>query len=160
MEVAGRVVDGVIDERGVAPRAVRPGESPRVAGRRSPREERPGVFTLRVGNLPPGETATVRLSLVGPLPVDDGEVTFPLSPLVVAPRYVPGTALGGEQAGLGLAADTDLVPDAFADLASGTPARHFQPGPARAAPHDGGRGAASSRVEPARRDGRPGVTSR
>jgi Ca-activated chloride channel family protein len=53
----------------------------------------------------------VRLSLVGPLPVDDGEVTFRF-PLVVAPRYMPGAALGGEQAGLGEAADTSLVPDA------------------------------------------------
>src|SRR5262249_46308724 len=72
---------------------------------------RPGVFTLRVGNLMPGEAATVRLSLVGPLPVDDGEVTFRF-PLVVAPRYIPGLVLGGDQAGLGRAADTDLVPDA------------------------------------------------
>ena len=44
----------------------------------------------------------MRLSLVGPLPVDDGEVTFRF-PLVVAPRYMPGAALGGEQAGLGAA---------------------------------------------------------
>jgi Ca-activated chloride channel family protein len=110
MEVAGRVVDGVVDERGAAraqyDQAIASGRRAAIA-----EEERPGVFTLRVGNLPPGETATVRLSLVGPLPVDDGEVTFRF-PLVVAPRYVPGTALGGEQAGLGLAADTDLVPDA------------------------------------------------
>src|SRR5262249_50753094 len=29
-----------------------------------------------------------------------------------APRYIPGSALGGDPAGLGRAADTDLVPDA------------------------------------------------
>jgi Ca-activated chloride channel family protein len=74
-------------------------------------EERAGVFTMRVGNLMPGECATVRLSLVGPLAVDDGEVTFQF-PLVVAPRYMPGYQLGGEQAGLGAAGDTSLVPDA------------------------------------------------
>ncbi|HEV7558497.1 MAG TPA: VWA domain-containing protein, partial [Kofleriaceae bacterium] len=74
-------------------------------------EERPGVFTMRVGNLMPGEAATVRLSLVGPLPVDDGAVTLRF-PLVIAPRYMPGAGLGGEQAGLGSAADTSLVPDA------------------------------------------------
>src|SRR5688500_20177937 len=45
------------------------------------------------------------------LPVDDGEVTFRF-PLVIAPRYMPGRALAGDQAGLGTAADTDLVPDA------------------------------------------------
>ncbi|MEO7094267.1 MAG: VWA domain-containing protein, partial [Polyangiales bacterium] len=32
--------------------------------------------------------------------------------LVVAPRYMPGAALSGDQAGLGTARDTDLVPDA------------------------------------------------
>src|SRR5215831_18804058 len=52
-------------------------------------EDRAGVFTLRVGNLMPREVATVRLSLTGPLPVEDGEVTFRF-PLVVAPRYIPG----------------------------------------------------------------------
>ena len=110
MEVAGRTINGIIDERGAAraqyDQAIKAGHRAAIA-----EEERPGVFTLRVGNLMPSETATVRLSLIGPLPVDDGEVTFRF-PLVVAPRYIPGSALGGNQAGLGLAADTDLVPDA------------------------------------------------
>jgi Ca-activated chloride channel family protein len=110
MEVAGRVIDGVIDERGAARAQY---DQAIAAGHRAAitEEERPGVFTLRVGNLMPGEAATVRLSLVGPLPVDDGEVTFRF-PLVVAPRYIPGGELGGDQAGLGSAGDTDLVPDA------------------------------------------------
>ncbi|MFN0251817.1 MAG: VIT domain-containing protein [Kofleriaceae bacterium] len=110
MEVAGRVIEGVIDERGAAreqyDEAIAKGHRAAIT-----EEERPGVFTLRVGNLMPGEAATVRISLVGPLPVDDGEVTFRF-PLVVAPRYMPGAAMGGEQAGLGVAADTSLVPDA------------------------------------------------
>jgi Ca-activated chloride channel homolog len=110
MEVAGRVIDGVIDERGAARASY---EQAIAAGHRAAiaEQERSGVFTLRVGNLMPGESATVRLSLVGALPVDDGEVTFQF-PLVVAPRYIPGAALDGDQAGLGIAADTDLVPDA------------------------------------------------
>jgi Ca-activated chloride channel homolog len=110
MEVAGRVIDGVIDERGAARAQY---DQAIAAGHRAAitEEERPGVFTLRVGNLMPGDAATVRLSLVGPLPVDDGEVTFRF-PLVVAPRYIPGGMLGGDRAGLGRAADTDLVPDA------------------------------------------------
>ena len=110
MEVAGRVVEGVVEERGAAreqyDEAIASGHRAAIT-----EEERPGVFTLRVGNLMPGEAATIRLSLVGPLPVDDGEVTFRF-PLVVAPRYIPGAALSGEQAGLGPARDTDLVPDA------------------------------------------------
>lgn len=110
MEVAGRVIDGVIDERGQARADY---EQAIAAGHRAAitEEERAGVFTLRVGNLMPGERATVRLALVGPLAVDDGEVTFRF-PLVVAPRYIPGARLGGDQAGLGVQADTDAVPDA------------------------------------------------
>ncbi|HEY0986618.1 MAG TPA: VIT domain-containing protein, partial [Kofleriaceae bacterium] len=110
MEVAGRVIDGVIDERGAAREQY---DQAIAAGHRAAitEEERPGVFTLRVGNLVPGDAATVRLTLVGPLPIDDGEVSFRF-PLVVAPRYIPGSALGGDQAGLGRALDTDLVPDA------------------------------------------------
>jgi Ca-activated chloride channel family protein len=110
MEVAGRVIDGVVDERGAAreqyDEAIAKGHRAAIT-----EEERAGVFTLRVGNLMPGEAATVHLSLVGPLPVDDGEVTFRF-PLVVAPRYMPGSNLYGDQAGLGTADDTDLVPDA------------------------------------------------
>src|SRR5207245_8795773 len=74
-------------------------------------EERPGVFTLRVGNLPPGESATVRLTLSGPLPFVDGEATYRF-PLVVAPRYIPGVPLPGPSVGDGTAPDTDAVPDA------------------------------------------------
>src|SRR5262249_1467992 len=72
---------------------------------------RPNVFTLRVGNLMPGEQATVRLTLVGPLPTSDGEATFRF-PLVVAPRYIPGKPLPGPSVGDGTAPDTDAVPDA------------------------------------------------
>ncbi|HEY4245045.1 MAG TPA: VIT domain-containing protein [Kofleriaceae bacterium] len=110
MEVGGRVIEGELDERGAAraqyDAAIAAGQRAAIA-----EEDRPGVFTMRVGNLMPGDVATVRLSLVGPLPVDDGEATFRF-PLVVAPRYIPGVALGGDQAGLGTAGDTDLVPDA------------------------------------------------
>jgi Ca-activated chloride channel family protein len=110
MEVNGRVVEGVVEERGQARAQY---DAAIAAGHRAAitEQERSDVFTLRVGNLMPGERALVRLSLVGPLAIDDGEVTFRF-PLVVAPRYMPGAALGGEQAGLGLAEDTTLVPDA------------------------------------------------
>ena len=110
MTVAGRVIDGVLDERGRAratyDQAIASGHRAAIA-----EEDRAGVFTLRVGNLMPGEVADIELGLVSPLVVEDGEVTFAF-PLVVAPRYIPGVALGGEQAGLGVAADTDRTPDA------------------------------------------------
>jgi Ca-activated chloride channel family protein len=110
MEVAGRVVEAELKERAQARReydqAIQKGHRAGIA-----EEERPGVFTLRVGNLPPGETATVKLTLCGPLLYDSGEATFRF-PLVVAPRYIPGVPLPGDSVGDGVVPDTDAVPDA------------------------------------------------
>jgi Ca-activated chloride channel family protein len=110
MEVAGRVVEGVLKERGQARRdydqAIQSGHRAAIT-----EEERPGVFTLRVGNLMPAEEATVRLTLSGPLAYSDGEAVFRF-PLVVAPRYIPGAPLPGPSVGDGTACDTDAVPDA------------------------------------------------
>ena len=64
-----------------------------------------------MGNLPPHEEAVVELTLVGPVPVSDGEATFRF-PLVVAPRYTPGIPLDGPSVGAGTTPDTDQVPDA------------------------------------------------
>lgn len=110
MEVAGRVVDGVLQERAQARRnygqAIAAGHRASIA-----EEDRPNVFTLRLGNLMPGEHADLHLTLAGPLPYSDGEVTFRF-PLVVAPRYIPGLPLSGSSVGDGVALDTDAVPDA------------------------------------------------
>ncbi|MBG0829377.1 VWA domain-containing protein [Planomonospora sp. ID67723] len=110
MEADGRVVEGVLKERGQAradyDQAVSEGKRAAIA-----EEDRPDVFTIRVGNIVPGERVTVHLTLDQPLPYEDGAATFRF-PLVVAPRYIPGTPLDGEQAGGGWAPDTDAVPDA------------------------------------------------
>ncbi len=110
MEVAGRVVEGLLQERSQArqqyAQAIRQGHRASIA-----EEERPSVFTIRVGNLMPGDVATVELSLVGALPYSDGEVTFRF-PMVVAPRYIPGVPLSGLSVGDGTAVDTTAVPDA------------------------------------------------
>jgi Ca-activated chloride channel homolog len=110
MEVAGRIIEGELKERAAArqeyDQAQREGRRAAIA-----EEERSGVFSLRVGNLMPGEEARIRLTLVGRLAYDDGEATFRF-PLVVAPRYIPGTPLPGASVGDGVAPDTDAVPDA------------------------------------------------
>ena len=110
MEADGRVVDGVLKERGQAradyDQAIQGGQRASIA-----EEERPGVFTMRVGNVMPGERVTVHLTLAGALSYADGEATFRF-PLVVAPRYIPGVPIGGGQVGDGTALDTDDVPDA------------------------------------------------
>ncbi|GAA3426568.1 VIT domain-containing protein [Streptosporangium sandarakinum] len=110
MEADGRVVEGILKERGQAradyDRALAEGRRAAIA-----EEDRPDVFTIRVGNIVPGERVTVRLTLSQPLPYEDGAATFRF-PLVVAPRYIPGAPLDGERAGDGRSPDTDAVPDA------------------------------------------------
>ncbi|SDF75000.1 Ca-activated chloride channel family protein [Lentzea fradiae] len=110
MTAADRTVEAELQERGAARQAY---DDAIAAGQRASivEEDRPDVFTMRVGNIQPGERVTVELSLVGPLVFEDGAATFRF-PLVVAPRYVPGQPLDGPPAGDGHAADTDAVPDA------------------------------------------------
>jgi Ca-activated chloride channel family protein len=110
MTADGRVVDAQLQERETARRAY---DDAVAAGQRASiaEEERPDVFTLRVGNILPGEQVSVALTLVCPLSYEDGEATFRF-PLVVAPRYIPGAALPGDAVGAGCADDTDAVPDA------------------------------------------------
>ncbi|MEV5409163.1 VIT domain-containing protein [Thermopolyspora sp. NPDC052614] len=110
MEADGHVIEGVLKERGEAradyDRALSEGRRAAIV-----EEDRPDVFTMRVGNLVPHERVTVRLTLSQPLAYEDGAATFRF-PLVVAPRYIPGVPLDGSPAGSGTAADTDAVPDA------------------------------------------------
>jgi Ca-activated chloride channel homolog len=110
MEAADHVVEGELKERGQAraeyDEAIAEGKRASIA-----EEERPDVFTMRVGNILPGEHVTVRLTLDGPLPYSDGAATYRF-PLVVAPRYIPGTPLPGASVGGGTVPDTDAVPDA------------------------------------------------
>jgi Ca-activated chloride channel family protein len=110
MEVAGRVTEGVLEERGKARQQY---DQAIAAGHRAAitEEERPGVFTLRVGNLMPGERAAIHLDMTGPVSIEETEATYRF-PLVVAPRYIPGALLSGGSVGDGVAADTDAVPDA------------------------------------------------
>ncbi|GIF07963.1 VIT domain-containing protein [Actinoplanes siamensis] len=110
MTADDRTVTAELRERGAAreqyDQAIATGRRASIA-----EEERPDVFTMRAGNILPGERITVRLRLVGPMPFEDGAATYRF-PLVVAPRYLPGTPLAGPWAGDGQAPDTDAVPDA------------------------------------------------
>ncbi|MCS6978112.1 MAG: VIT domain-containing protein, partial [Gemmatales bacterium] len=110
MKVAGRRIEGELKERELArldyEKAIQKGYRAAIT-----EEERPNVFSLRVGNIQAGEKAVVRFRMAMPLLFSDGEVTFRF-PLVVAPRYIPGIPLPMENVGLGTAWDTDIVPDA------------------------------------------------
>jgi Ca-activated chloride channel homolog len=110
MTADGRVIEAELKERGQAreeyDQAIAAGKRASIA-----EQERPDVFSMRVGNILPGEQVSVALTIVGPLSYEAGEATFRL-PLVVAPRYIPGTPLQGASVGDGYALDTDAVPDA------------------------------------------------
>src|SRR6185437_7900597 len=73
-------------------------------------QERPNIFTQSVANILPGEKIKITISYVEVLKYDEGAYEF-VFPMVVGPRYVPGTPTGESQ-GNGAASDTDRVPDA------------------------------------------------
>ncbi|HYP08171.1 MAG TPA: VIT domain-containing protein, partial [Bryobacteraceae bacterium] len=72
-------------------------------------QERPNIFTQHVANIRPGEKVRIEISYVERLKYEDGEYEWAF-PMVVGPRYIPGTPTG--KAGGGWAYDTDRVPDA------------------------------------------------
>lgn len=110
LRVGQRLIEGTLRERAAARQeydlAIQAGHRAAIA-----EEDRADVFTVRVGNILPGEEAEVSLELTGPVACDDGEGTFQF-PLVVAPRYIPGAPLPGMSVGDGTSPDTNAVPDA------------------------------------------------
>jgi len=110
MQTQERRIVGELQERGQARRAyqqaIAEGKQAALA-----EEERAEVFTMTVGNIPAGQWVDIELTLDGPLSWLDDQAMFRF-PLVVAPRYIPGSPLSGASVGDGVAVDTDAVPDA------------------------------------------------
>ncbi len=73
-------------------------------------QERPNIFTQSVANILPGNQIKITTSYVETLSYVNGAYEF-VYPMVVGPRYVPGSPTGRRQ-GHGFAPDTDRVPDA------------------------------------------------
>jgi Ca-activated chloride channel family protein len=82
-------------------------------------QERPNIFTQSVGNIEPGQEVKIEIAYFDVLKYDMGTYEFRF-PMVVGPRYIPGTPSGGvpptpaELAGKVSppVPDTDRVPDA------------------------------------------------
>jgi Ca-activated chloride channel homolog len=108
MTIGDRTVRGRIKRREEA-RAVY--EAARAAGNVASLldQERPNIFTQSVANIMPGERVNVTISYVETLKYDEGSYEF-VFPMVVGPRYIPGSPAGKH--GGGRAQDTDRVPDA------------------------------------------------
>jgi len=111
MKVDGRVVQGVIAERQQArqqyQQAIEDGKRAAIM-----EQERDDIFTVNVGNIPPGQSITIILEYTEKLQHFDDGCTEIRLPLVIAPRYIPGEELDRDCVGKGFAADTDRVPDA------------------------------------------------
>ena len=73
-------------------------------------QERPNIFTQSIANILPGEQIKITISYVETLNYVNGAYEF-VFPMVVGPRYVPGSPTGRNQ-GNGFAPDTNRVPDA------------------------------------------------
>lgn len=74
-------------------------------------QERPDVFTQTVAAIPPKATVEIVLRYDSLARYADGTWQLAL-PMVVAPRFVPGTVSGRPTTGTGRAPDTDRAPDA------------------------------------------------
>ena len=72
-------------------------------------QERPNIFTQHVANIRPNDKVRIVISYVERLKYEDGNYEW-VFPMVVGPRYIPGTPIG--RAAGGWAYDTDRVPDA------------------------------------------------
>ena len=111
MQVGERTLRGIVKARGAARQDYQQALD---EGRRAAllEQERDDVFTIQLGNLPPGEDATIRVTYTEELTFFDNGLTELRLPLVLGIRYVPGETLPGASAGHGTESDTDIVPDA------------------------------------------------
>jgi Ca-activated chloride channel family protein len=108
MKVGDRTIRGLIKKREEARKIY---EQARQSGHTASLldQERPNIFTQSVTNIGPGMKVEIVISYVETLKYEAGTYEFAF-PMVVGPRYIPGTATG--QTGGGWSPDTDRVPDA------------------------------------------------
>ncbi|HEU4685925.1 MAG TPA: marine proteobacterial sortase target protein, partial [Nitrospira sp.] len=112
MTVGERTIVGEIRERAEAKRIY---EQAKQEGKRAGlvEHERPNVFTTSVANIAPGDRITVEIEYQETVRYDVGTYSLKF-PMVVGPRYIPGTPIVMEDQppGRGWSPDTNRVPDA------------------------------------------------
>jgi|CXWL01.1.fsa_nt_gi Ca-activated chloride channel family protein len=113
MKVGERIIEGQIKERGEAKKVY---EQAKQEGKRASlvEQERPNIFTTSIANIAPHDIITIEIEYQETVRFDQSAFSLRF-PMVVGPRYIPGTAVLVEdqpQAGQGMALDTDRVPDA------------------------------------------------
>jgi Ca-activated chloride channel family protein len=130
MKVGERIIEGDIQERQAARAQY---EQAKSSGRRAAlvEQERPNIFTTSVANIPPRGEIVVEIEYQQTLRYDSGSFSLRF-PMVVGPRYIPGTPAEGQGAGTGWAPNTDQVPDAARITPPVLdPARHAPSNPVR-----------------------------
>ncbi len=112
MKIGERIIEGQIKEKSEAKKVY---EQAKREGKRASlvEQERPNVFTTSVANIGPGEHITVEIEYQETIRYDQGAFSLRF-PMVVGPRYIPGTpvVMEDQQPGNGWSLDTDRVPDA------------------------------------------------
>ncbi len=108
--VGERIIEGQIKEKKEAKKVY---EKAKREGRKASlvEQERPNIFTTSVANIGPGETIEVRIEYQQTLHFTKAELELRF-PMVVGPRYIPGSRATTPAKGTGWAFDTDEVPDA------------------------------------------------
>ncbi len=110
IDVGGQIIEAVIAPRPTAQAAYEAAVNAGKAAALTERE-RPGVYTQSIATVPGG--AEVAITLAWQARLDRKGGAWELAhPMVVGPRYVPGSATGAPIRGGGTAADTDRAPDA------------------------------------------------
>jgi len=110
MIIGERIIAGQISEREEAKKTY---EQAKNNGQRASlvEQERPNIFTTSVANIGPGETVTVEIEFQQSVRYDNGEFSLRF-PMVVAPRFIPGTQRVHGFSGHGWGINTDEVDDA------------------------------------------------
>jgi Ca-activated chloride channel family protein len=112
MKVGERIVEGQIQERTEAKTIY---EQAKQEGKRASlvEQERPNVFTTSVANIAPGDRIIVEIEYQETVRYDQGVFSLRF-PMVVGPRYIPGTPviIEDQPPGNGWSSDTDRVTDA------------------------------------------------
>ncbi|MBL4638176.1 MAG: marine proteobacterial sortase target protein, partial [Proteobacteria bacterium] len=115
MRIGERIIEGEIHPKKQAKKIY---QQAKASGKRASlvEQQRPNMFTSSVANIAPGEQITVIIEYQQTVQQDQGEFKLRF-PMVVAPRYIPGTAISNTEEishfnGSGWAVNTDQVPDA------------------------------------------------
>ncbi|WP_341735133.1 VIT domain-containing protein [Microcoleus sp. EPA2] len=116
IKIGDRTIKGSIKKRAEAQRIY---EQAKQEGRTAGllEQERDNIFTQSLANIKPGEEIEVTIRYTDSLKFLAGDYEF-VFPMVVGPRYIPGTPLdetaasGSAPAPMTVNSDTDIVPDA------------------------------------------------